>query len=186
MSRMDLEFNVVDFVYLRISPMKSVYRFGKKWKLIPRYVGPYKILSRYGKVAYKLEFLAELGSVYLVFLVSLVKKWIGDPTSIVPLEKVGMENSLSYEEIPVNILDLNIHRLRNKEFALVKVLWRNQTIEGATWDAKTDMRAKYPYILFTNPVSAWGKSFLNSLINSFISISIHQAKSSCHSIHSWV
>ncbi|KAF3629086.1 putative zinc finger protein VAR3, chloroplastic-like [Capsicum annuum] len=108
MRRRELEFNVGDFIYLKSSPMKGVKRFGKKGKLSPRYVGPCKILSRYGKVAYELELPAELASVDLVFYVSLLNKCIGDPTSIVPLERIGMENSLSYEEFSVWTITIQI------------------------------------------------------------------------------
>ncbi|WMV58132.1 hypothetical protein MTR67_051517 [Solanum verrucosum] len=80
----DLEFDVNDWVYLKISPMKGVMRFGKKGKLSPRYVGPYQILRRIGKVAYELELPNELASVHLVFHVSMLKKCVGDPTSIIP------------------------------------------------------------------------------------------------------
>ncbi|WMV24300.1 hypothetical protein MTR67_017685 [Solanum verrucosum] len=87
--RRDLELDVHDRVYLKISPMKGVMRFGKKGKLSSRYVGPYQILRRVGKVAYGLGFPNELASVHLVFHVSMLKKCVGDPTSIVPLE--GLE-----------------------------------------------------------------------------------------------
>ena len=63
-----LEFNVGDQVYLKISPMKGVMRFGRKGKLSPRYVGPYEILQRVGEVAYELALLAELSSVHQSFL----------------------------------------------------------------------------------------------------------------------
>ncbi|PHT75871.1 hypothetical protein T459_19393 [Capsicum annuum] len=108
MRRRELEFNVGDFIYLKSSPMKGMKRFGKKGKLSPRYVGPCKILSRYGKVAYELELPAELASVDLVFYVSLLNKCISDPTSIVPLERIGMENSLSYEEFSVWTITIQI------------------------------------------------------------------------------
>ncbi|KAF3622660.1 RNA-directed DNA polymerase -like protein [Capsicum annuum] len=80
--RKDLEFEIGDYVYLKISPMKGVKRLVKKGKLSPRYVGPFKILSRLGKVAYELGLPSDLASVYPVFHVSLIKKCIGDPSSV--------------------------------------------------------------------------------------------------------
>ncbi len=74
----DFEFDVGDFLFLKIFPMKGVKRFGKKEKLSPRYVGPFKILSRFSKVAYELEFPSDLASVHPVFHVSLLIKCIGD------------------------------------------------------------------------------------------------------------
>ena len=102
--------------------MKGVMRFGKKGKLSPRYVGPYKILKRVGKVAYELELLAELAAVHPVFHISLLKKCVGDPTSAVTLESVARKHSLSYEDVPVDILDHQVKRLRNKEVISIKVL----------------------------------------------------------------
>ena len=80
-------------------------RFRKKENLIPTYVGPYKILKSIGKVAYKLELAAKLATVHPVFHISLLKKCVGDQTSIVPLESVTVKDSLSYEDVPVEILD---------------------------------------------------------------------------------
>ena len=126
--------------------MKRVMRFFKKGKLNPRYVGPYKILKSVGKVAYELELPAELAVVHPVFHISLLKKCVGDPTSAVTLESVARKHSLSYEDVPVEILDIKVRRLRNKEVSSVKVLWRSQSVEGATWEAEASMKAKYPCI----------------------------------------
>ena len=84
-------------VYLKISPMKKVMRFGKKGKLSPRYVGPYEVLQRVGKVAYELKWPSELSLVLPVFHVSMLKKCIGHPLSIIPIEGLGVDENLSYE-----------------------------------------------------------------------------------------
>jgi hypothetical protein len=144
--RRDLVFNVDDWVYLKVSPMKGVVRFGKKGKLSPRYVGPYRIVRRVGKVAYELELPLEMAMVHPVFHVSMLRKCVGDPSSIVPLGVANVEENLTYEEVPVEILDRQVKRLRNKEVASVKVLWRNQQVESATWEAETDMIKRYPYL----------------------------------------
>ncbi|WMV45529.1 hypothetical protein MTR67_038914 [Solanum verrucosum] len=107
--RRALEFKVGDWVYLKVSPMKGVVRFGKKGKLSPRYVGPYEITRRVGKVAYELGLPKEM-------------------------------------ELVHPILDRQVKRLRNKEVASVKVLWRNQQVESATWEAEADMQRRYPYL----------------------------------------
>ena len=83
-------------------------------------------------MAYELELLAELAAVHPVFHISLLKECMGDPASIVPLESVAVNDSLSYEDLPVEILDHQVRRLRNKEIASIKVLWWSQSIEGAT------------------------------------------------------
>ncbi|WMV33148.1 hypothetical protein MTR67_026533 [Solanum verrucosum] len=103
--RKDLEFQVDDWVFQKVSPMKGVIRFGKKGKLSPRYVSPYKILNGVGKVSDELELPAELAAVHLVFNISLLKKCVGDPTFIVPLDSMAVKESLTYEDVPVEILD---------------------------------------------------------------------------------
>ncbi|WMV25018.1 hypothetical protein MTR67_018403 [Solanum verrucosum] len=105
MRRRDMDFDVHDWVYLKISPMKGVMRFGKKGKLSPQYVGPYQILRRVGKVAYKIDLQNKLASVHPFFHVSRLKKCVGDPTSIVSLEGLGVKENLSDKEVSVKILD---------------------------------------------------------------------------------
>ena len=85
--------------------MKGVMRFDKKGKLSPRYVGPSNILKKVGKVAYELELPAELAIMNPVFQISLLKKCVGNPASILLMESVAVKNSLSYEDVPVEILD---------------------------------------------------------------------------------
>ncbi|XP_069151840.1 uncharacterized protein [Solanum lycopersicum] len=118
----------------------------KERKLSHRYVGPYKILKMVGKVEYELGLLAELAAVHPVFHISHLKKCVGDPASVVPLESVAVKDSLSYEDVPVEILERQVRRLRNNEIASTKVLWRSQFVEGATWEAEAAMKAKYPHL----------------------------------------
>ncbi|WMV09647.1 hypothetical protein MTR67_003032 [Solanum verrucosum] len=132
--------------FRKLSPMKGVMRFGKKGKLSPRYVGPYRILKRIGKVAYELELPADLAAVHRVFRISLLKKCVGDPAFVVPLETVAVKDTLFYKDVPVEILDHQVRRLRNKEVASVKVWWMSQSVERATWEAEAAMKAKYPHL----------------------------------------
>ncbi|XP_070029814.1 uncharacterized protein [Nicotiana sylvestris] len=126
--------------------MKGIIRFGKKEKLSPRYVGPYRIIQRIGQVAYKLELPPELSVVHLVFHVSMLRKVVGDPSIIVPVETIEFNEELSYKEVPVAVLDRQVRKLRNKEIASVKVLWRNQHVEEANWEAEDEMKKKYPHL----------------------------------------
>ncbi|KAL5575262.1 hypothetical protein UlMin_016961 [Ulmus minor] len=109
-------------------------RFGKKGKLSPRYIGPFKILERIGKVAYRLALPPELSSVHNVFHVSMLKKYIPDPTHVLEYESIEVHEDLTYEEQPVQILDQNEKTLRNKTIPLVKVLWQNHKVEEASWE----------------------------------------------------
>ncbi|WMV54670.1 hypothetical protein MTR67_048055 [Solanum verrucosum] len=105
--------------------MKGVMRFGKKGKLSPRYIGPYHIAKRIGNVSYELELPQELAAVHSVFHISMLKKCIGDPSLILPTKSIRIKDNLSYEGVPVQILDSYVRRLRTKYVASVKVLWRN-------------------------------------------------------------
>ncbi|WMV08253.1 hypothetical protein MTR67_001638 [Solanum verrucosum] len=91
--------------------MKGVRRFVKEGKLSPRYVGPYQILKCIEKFSYELNLPNELAPVHPVFHVSMLKKCIGDPASIIPLEGLGVDESLSYEEVSVEIVDRQAKRL---------------------------------------------------------------------------
>ncbi|WMV46234.1 hypothetical protein MTR67_039619 [Solanum verrucosum] len=88
--------------------MKDVMRFGKKGKLSPRYIGPYRISKSIGNATYELELLQELAAVHPIFHVSILKKCMGDPSLIIPIEYIGIKDSLSYEENPVQILDRQV------------------------------------------------------------------------------
>lgn len=88
MRKRDLKFEIYDWIFLNVSTMKGVMRFGKKGKPVPRYVGPYRILKRVGTVAYDLEFPAKLAAVHPVFYISLLNKCVGDPASLVPSDSV--------------------------------------------------------------------------------------------------
>ncbi|KAL5582995.1 hypothetical protein UlMin_015437 [Ulmus minor] len=146
--RRPLEFNKGDHVFLKVAPMKGVMRFGKKGKLSPRFIGPYEILERIGKTAYQLALPPSLSAVHNVFHVSMLKKYVHDPSHVLQQEPVEIDEKLSYEERPVEILDRKSKELRNKTIHLVKVLWRNHTVEEATWEREDEMRKKYPNFVF--------------------------------------
>ena len=143
------EFEKGDKVYLKIAPMKGLVRFGNKGKLSFRYVGPYEIWQSVGKVAYELELPSELASVHPIFHVSMFKKCIGDPESIIPIQGLGVKDNLSYEKVSIHIIDRQVKKLRNKEVVSVKVIWTNCLVEGASSEAKAYMKSRYPY-LFDN------------------------------------
>ena len=119
-------------VYLKISPMKGVMRFDKKGKWSPQYKGPYEVLQRVLKVSYEFKVPSQLSLIDLVFHVSMLKKCIGDPVSVIPLEVIWLSKKLSYEDVPIEILDRQIKKLKNTEVASVKVQWTNHLVEGAT------------------------------------------------------
>ncbi|WMV19140.1 hypothetical protein MTR67_012525 [Solanum verrucosum] len=161
---MELKFEVDDWVYLKVSPMKGVMRFGKKGKLSPRYIGSNRISKRIGKVAYELELPQELAAVHPIFHVSMLKKCMGDLSLIIPTEDIGIKDSLSYKEISVQILDRQVRKLRTKEVASVNVLWRNHFVEEATWEAEEDMKKRYMYPFETGEIPYQGANSLLSTL----------------------
>ncbi|WMV59082.1 hypothetical protein MTR67_052467 [Solanum verrucosum] len=144
--------------------MKGVMRFGKKGKFSHRYIRPYQIAKRIGKVDYELELPQELVLVHPVFHVSMLKKCMRDPSLIIPSEDIGIKDSLSYEEIPVQILDHQIRKLRTKEIASVKVLCRNQFVEEATWESEEDMKKIYPHLFYSGESADKGTNSLLSTL----------------------
>nr|GEW13145.1 putative reverse transcriptase domain-containing protein [Tanacetum cinerariifolium] len=107
-----MEFEIRDRVMLKVSPWKGVVQFGKRGKLNPRYVGPFKVLAKVGKVAYKLELPQELSRVHHTFHVSNLKKGYSDEQLVMPLEGVHIDDMLQFVEEPVKIMEREIKRLK--------------------------------------------------------------------------
>jgi hypothetical protein len=103
--RKPIEFKVGDFVYLKVSPMKSVKCFGVKRKLALRYVGPLQIIGKSGVVVYKIQLPPEMRAIFNVFHVSQLKKCLRVPKERVPLGDIKLESDLTYEEKPVHVID---------------------------------------------------------------------------------
>ncbi|KAA0043088.1 ty3-gypsy retrotransposon protein [Cucumis melo var. makuwa] len=130
--RKDLEFDVGDMVFLKVATVKGVLRFEKKGKLSPRFVGPFEILEQIGPVAYRLALPPSLSAVHDVFHVSMLRKYVADPTHVMDFEPLQLSENLSFEEQLIEILAREVKKLRNREISLVKVLWRNHGVEEAT------------------------------------------------------
>ncbi|KAL0546510.1 hypothetical protein IC582_016420 [Cucumis melo] len=140
----DLEFDVGDKVFLKVAPMKGVLRFERRGKLSPRFVGPFEILERIDPVAYRLALPPSLSAVHDVFHVSMLRKYMSDPSHVVDYEPLEIDENLSYTKQPVEVLAREVKMLRNREIPLVKVLWWNHRVEEATWEREDDMRSRYP------------------------------------------
>ncbi|KAK5793745.1 hypothetical protein PVK06_034902 [Gossypium arboreum] len=132
LKRKEIEYSVGDMVFMKVSPWKKILRFGKKGKLSPQFIGPYRILKRVGPVAYQLELPSELDRIHDVFHVSMLRRYRSDPTHVVPVAEIEVRADLTFEEEPVQILDRDVKVLRRKSVLLVKVLWRNHGREEAT------------------------------------------------------
>ena len=121
-------------------------RFRKRGKLSPRYIGPNEIVDKVGEVAYRLRLPSELVNIHDVFNVSMLCKYIADPSHILKEQPIQLKENLTYEEHPVDILDRRDQVLRNKVIPLVKALWQNHWAEEATWEPEAQMRAQYPQL----------------------------------------
>ena len=141
-----MEFEVGEHVFLKVSPMRGVSRFGVKGKLSPRFVGPFEILQRIGPLAYQLALPPRLAQVHNVFHVSMLRKYEPDPSHVLNFEDLEVDEHVSYVERPLRIEDRKEKVLRNKVVRLVKVVWQHHETEGATWESEAVMMEKYPYL----------------------------------------
>ena len=84
----DIEYEVDDKVFLKVSPWRKVLRFEKKGKLSPRFIGPYEVLERIGPVAYRLALHPKLAKLHDVFHVSMLRKYRSDESHILPVQEI--------------------------------------------------------------------------------------------------
>ncbi|GJS97317.1 putative reverse transcriptase domain-containing protein [Tanacetum coccineum] len=154
LKRKPMEFEVGDKVMLKVSPWKGVVRFGKRGKLNPRFVGPFKVIKRVGDVAYKLELPEELSRVHNTFHVSNLKKCHVDEPLSVPLDGLHFDDKLQFVEEPIEITDREVKRLKRSRIPLVKVRWNSKRGPEFTWEREDQFRKKYPHLFTKNAPSS--------------------------------
>ncbi|GJY77312.1 hypothetical protein Tco_0482428 [Tanacetum coccineum] len=138
---------------LKVSPWKGVIRFGKRGKLNPRYIGPFKIFAKVGTTAYRLELPKKLIHVHSTFYVSSLKKCLSDESLAIPLDEIHVDEKLNFIEEPIEIMDREVKNLKQSRIPIVKVHWNSRRGPEYTWEREDQMQKKYPY-LFANPESA--------------------------------
>ncbi|GKA64472.1 hypothetical protein Tco_0764078 [Tanacetum coccineum] len=155
LKRKPMEFQVGDKVMLKVLPWKGVVCFGKRGKLNPRYVGPFKVLEKVGSVAYKLELSQELSRVHNTFHVSNLKKCYADEPLAVPLDGLHFDYKLQFVEKPVEIMDREVKRLKRRRIPLVKVRWNSMRGPEFTWEREDQFWKQYPHLFIkTAPLSS--------------------------------
>nr|GEV45177.1 putative reverse transcriptase domain-containing protein [Tanacetum cinerariifolium] len=153
-----MEFKVRDRVMFKVSPWKGVVRFGKRGKLNLRYVRPFKVLTKVGKVSYKLELPQELSRVHHTFHVSNLKKCYADEPLVIVLEGIYVDDRLQFMEEPVEIMVQEIKRLKGSRIPLVKVRWNSRRGLEFTWECEDSFRKKYPHLFINRASSSTARS----------------------------
>nr|GEZ35402.1 hypothetical protein [Tanacetum cinerariifolium] len=125
---------------------KALVRFGKRGKLNPRYVEPFKVLEKIRKVAYKLELPEELSRVHNTFHLSNLKKFHVDEPLAVPLNGLHFNDKLHFVEEPVEIVEREVKWLKRSRIPLVKVLWNSKQGPEFKWEREDQFRKKYPHL----------------------------------------
>jgi hypothetical protein len=149
--RREFSFEVGDYVYLKVSPIRGTKRFRVKGKLAPRYIGPYQIQARRGEVAYQLSLPENLSAVHDVFHVSQLKKCLRVPEEQLPMEDLEVQEDLTYVEKPMQILETADRVTRRNTIRMCKVQWGHHSEEEATWEREDDLRAKYTELFASQP-----------------------------------
>jgi hypothetical protein len=142
------EFEVGNYVYLKVSPTKGVQHFGVKGKLSPHYIGRYEVTEKFGTVSYRIRLQNRLSAVHDVFHVSHLKKCEQIPKAqIIEETNAEIEPDLSLAEYPMRVLDQKERQTRRQRVKMYKIQWSHHTEEEAMWETEHFLNTKYPDFL---------------------------------------
>src|SRR6266487_3592322 len=142
--RKDIEFQEGDHVFLRVTSTTGVGRALKSRKLTSKFIGPFQISERVGKLAYRIALPPSLANLHDVFHVSQLRKYVKDPSHVIQSDDIQVRDDLTVETIPLRIEGRETKKLRNKEIVSVKVIWGGPAGENATWELESKMKSSYP------------------------------------------
>lgn len=152
--RHDLEFQVGNYVFLKVPSWKCVFYFGKKGKLSIRFIGPFKVFERIAIVAYWAALPPLLASLYNVFHVSILRKYISNSSHVFEYQPINVWEDTSYEKHPLEIQGTSYEKhpleitdkkkqgLRNIVITFVNTRWENHSIDEAICDRQAEMEEK--------------------------------------------
>nr|GEW54429.1 putative reverse transcriptase domain-containing protein [Tanacetum cinerariifolium] len=136
----------------------GIFRFGKRGKLNPGYIRPFKILERIGPLAYKLELPEELSNIHNTFHISNLEKCLSDESLIILMKELQLDDKLNFVEEPVEIMDQKIKQLKQSRIPIVKVRWNSKRGQEFTWEREDKIHAKYPHlfsIITSKLIKSW-------------------------------
>nr|GEU84990.1 putative reverse transcriptase domain-containing protein [Tanacetum cinerariifolium] len=145
-----MEFEVGDMVMLKVSPLKGVIRFGKRGKLSPRYIGPFKIIEKIGPVAYKLELPKKLHGIHNTFHVSNLKKCLADENLVIPLDEIQLDDKLYFIKETMEIMDRDVKQPKQSRIPIVKIRWNSRRGPEYTWEREDLFKRNYPHLFSSN------------------------------------
>nr|GEW26410.1 putative reverse transcriptase domain-containing protein [Tanacetum cinerariifolium] len=146
-----------DKVMLKVLPWRGVIRFGKRGKLSPRFIRPFKVIERIGPVAYKLELPDKLCRIHDTFYVSNLKRCFVNDDVVIPLDEVKLDDKLHFVKKLVEIMDREVKRLKQSWIPIVKVRWNSRRGPKFTWEHEDLFRSKYLHLFARRRVTRQGK-----------------------------
>ena len=127
-------------------PKRGVVRFGKRGKLLPRFIEPFEILERVSTATYRLALPPNMLGVHKVFHVSMLRRYTPDPAHVMGWREIEVDTDGTFEEGPVCIMDSRDQVLQLKTVRLVRMLWQDRGVEESTWEREDTMQATYPFL----------------------------------------